>query len=75
MGWATNGQSDDSSLPIWAALGIWVHDKGKRSQPTEVRGMRHSTLFPDEFRDLLIGVIALLLTLLIWSVLLTPAAI
>jgi hypothetical protein len=37
--------------------------------------MRHSTTLPNEFRDLLIGVIALLLTLLIWSVLLTPVAV
>jgi hypothetical protein len=37
--------------------------------------MRHSTTFLIEFRDLLIGIIALLLTLMIWSVLLTPVAV
>ncbi len=37
--------------------------------------MRDSTTFSNEFRDLLIGVIALLLTLIIWSVFFTPVAI
>ena len=41
----------------------------------EVKHMKDSTTFPNEFRDSLIGVIALLLTLIIWAVLFAPVAI
>ncbi len=37
--------------------------------------MRDHTLFPNELRDLFVGVAALLLTILIWSVVFAPAAI
>ena len=36
--------------------------------------MKHSTEFPNEFHDVIIGLVALLLTLLIWAVFLAPAA-
>ncbi len=37
--------------------------------------MRHTTLFPDELRDLIIGLTALALAIVIWSLLVIPAAI
>lgn len=36
--------------------------------------MKHSTVFWGELPDLLIGVIALLIALMIWAVILTPTA-
>lgn len=35
--------------------------------------MRHTTLFPEEFRDLIIGLVALALAVMIWSILVVPA--
>jgi hypothetical protein len=37
--------------------------------------MRDSTLFPQEFRDLIIAVVAFLIALLLWSVFMVPAAV
>jgi hypothetical protein len=37
--------------------------------------MGHSTWFPDEVRDLIIGIFAVVLALLLWAALMTPAAI
>jgi hypothetical protein len=37
--------------------------------------MRHTTLFPHELRDLMIGLVALALALLIWTVLFVPIAV
>jgi hypothetical protein len=37
--------------------------------------MRHTTWFPAEFRDLMIGVLALVLAMAVWAVLLAPAVI
>ena len=36
--------------------------------------MKHSTGFPHKFHDVIFGLTALLLTLLIWSAFLAPAA-
>jgi hypothetical protein len=35
--------------------------------------MKHTTLFPDGARDLIIGLMALALAVMIWSVLIVPA--
>jgi hypothetical protein len=35
--------------------------------------MRHTTLFPGELRDLIIGLVSLALTIMIWSILIVPA--
>ena len=37
--------------------------------------MKHSTIFREELPDLLIGVIALLIALMIWGLVLAPAAV
>ncbi len=37
--------------------------------------MRHTTLFPDRFRDLIIGLVALALAVMIWSIVMVPVAI
>lgn len=37
--------------------------------------MKRSTWLPNEYRDLIIGLLALLLTLLIWAVVLAPVAV
>ncbi len=37
--------------------------------------MRHTTPFPDELRDFLIGLVALILAVMIWALLIVPAAI
>jgi hypothetical protein len=37
--------------------------------------MRHTTLFPAGFRDLIIGLAALALAIVVWSVLIVPAAV
>lgn len=37
--------------------------------------MRHTTLFPDGLGDLIIGLVALALAIMIWSILIVPAAI
>ena len=37
--------------------------------------MKDSTVVPTGFRDLLIGVIAFLLALVLWSIVLAPAAV
>lgn len=37
--------------------------------------MRYTTLFPNELRDLLIGLLALTLAIMIWALLIVPAAI
>lgn len=37
--------------------------------------MRHTTLFPVTFRDLIIGLIALVLAMAIWAALITPTAV
>jgi hypothetical protein len=41
----------------------------------EVESMKDSTLVPNEFRDLIIALVALLITLLLWSVFMVPAAV
>jgi hypothetical protein len=37
--------------------------------------MKHTTLFPNASRDLIIGLIALALAIIVWSVLMAPAAV
>ncbi len=37
--------------------------------------MKHATTFPDQYRDLLIAALAVLLTLLLWAVVFAPAAV
>lgn len=37
--------------------------------------MRHTTLFPVEIRDLVIGIVALFLAAMIWAFLMAPIAI
>jgi len=45
------------------------------STPLEVSLMKHSTTLSDPYRDLLIAVLAVLLTLLLWAALFAPAAV
>jgi hypothetical protein len=35
--------------------------------------MRHTTLFPKELRDLIIGLVAFALAVIIWSIFIVPA--
>jgi hypothetical protein len=37
--------------------------------------MRHTTLFPAGLRDLIIGLVAMAVAIMIWSVLIVPAAV
>lgn len=37
--------------------------------------MKHTTLFPGELKDLIIGLMALALALVIWASLIAPAAV
>ncbi len=37
--------------------------------------MRHTTLFPNYLRDLIIGLVALVLAVMIWSIVMVPEAI
>jgi hypothetical protein len=37
--------------------------------------MRHNTWLPIEFRDLMIGILALALAIAIWALILAPAAV
>jgi hypothetical protein len=37
--------------------------------------MRHTTLFPDGFGDLIIGLLALALAIAIWAALMVPAVV
>jgi hypothetical protein len=46
------------------------HILGKR----RYSAMRHSTLFPDELRDLIIGLVAMGLAVLIWAFLMATVA-
>jgi hypothetical protein len=39
------------------------------------KAMKHSTIIKEELPDLLIGVIALLIALMIWGLVLAPAAV
>ena len=37
--------------------------------------MKHTSVSPDEYRDLIIGLVVLLLTVMTWAIALAPAAI
>jgi hypothetical protein len=56
---------------------VWEDNRSrKRDQfSKEVETMRHTTLFPVTFRDLIIGLIALVLAMAIWAALITPTAV